>query len=99
MSDRFSSIPGVGEIRLHGGNEMQLHVLLDRDKLAAMNLTVAQVVAKIQENNLKLPAGHIREKGRETAITFDGEFHNIRELGEFEIGIVGGHNVYLSDIA
>ena len=99
LSDRFASIPGVGESRLHGGTEMQLHVLLDREKLAAMNLTVAQIVAKIQENNLKLPAGHIREKGRETAITFDGEFHNIRELGEFEIGIVGGHKVYLSDIA
>ena len=99
LSDRFASIPGVGEIRLHGGNEMQLHVLLDREKLSAMNLTVAQIVAKIQENNLKLPAGHIREKGRETAITFDGEFHNIRELGEFEIGVVGGHKVYLGDIA
>ena len=99
LSDRFASIPGVGEIRLHGGNEMQLHVLLDREKLTAMNLTVAQIVAKIQENNLKLPAGHIREKGRETAITFDGEFHDIRELGEFEIGIIGGHKVYLGDIA
>ena len=99
LSDRFASIPGVGEIRLHGGNEMQLHVLLDRKKLSAMNLTAAQIVAKIQENNLKLPAGHIREKGRETAVTFDGEFHNIRELGEFEIGVVGGHKVYLGDIA
>ena len=99
LSDYFASVPGVGEIRLHGGNEMQLHVLLDRAKLSAMNLTVAQVVAKIQENNLKLPAGHIREKGRETAVTFDSEFHDIRELGEFEIGVVGGHKVYLGDIA
>ena len=99
LSDRFSSIPGVGEIRLHGGNEMQLHVLLDREKLTAMNLTLAQIVAKIQENNLKLPAGHIMEKGRETAITFDSEFHDIRELGEFEIGVVGGHKVYLGDVA
>ena len=78
---------------------MQLHVLLDREKLTAMNLTVAQIVAKIQENNLKLPAGHILERDRETAITFDSEFHNIRELGEFEIGVVGGHKVYLGDIA
>ena len=99
LSDRLSSIPGVGEIRLHGGNEMQLHVLLDREKLTAMNLTVAQIVAKIQENNLKLPAGHILERDRETAIAFDSEFHNIRELGEFEIGIIGGHKVYLSDVA
>ena len=99
LSDRLSSIPGVGEIRLHGGNEMQLHVLLNREKLTAMNLTVAQIVAKIQENNLKLPAGHILERDRETAITLDGEFHNIGELGEFEIGVVGGHKVYLGDVA
>jgi len=99
LSDHFASIPGVGEIRLHGGNEMQLHVLLDREKMTAMNLTVSQIVAKIQENNLKLPAGHISEKGRETAITFDSEFHNFLELGEFEIGVVGGHKVYLGDVA
>ena len=99
LSDYFASIPGVGEIRLHGGNEMQLHVLLDREKLSEMNLTVAQIVAAIQENNLKLPAGHILDNGRETAIAFDSEFHDNRELGEFEIGAVGGHKVYLGDVA
>ena len=26
LSDQFSSIPGVGEVRIHGGNEDQLHM-------------------------------------------------------------------------
>ena len=32
LADRFASVPGVGEVRVSGANEMQVHVLIDRDK-------------------------------------------------------------------
>ena len=60
LSDQFSSIPGVGEVRIHGGNEVQLHIILNREKMAAANLTVAEVLQKVAKNNIKLPVGRVR---------------------------------------
>ncbi len=99
LADQFSCIPGVGKVRVRGGNEVQLHVLLDRDKLAACNISVAQVVEALAENNVRTSAGRIRESGRETTIVFDAEFPNIQALKELEIATVPDVRVYLGDVA
>ncbi|MBQ4107177.1 MAG: efflux RND transporter permease subunit [Lentisphaeria bacterium] len=99
LADRFSSIPGVGEVRVVGSNEMQVHVLVDRQKLAATNLTMADVIAKLRANNVKVPAGRIRGNGREVNLTFDGEFKSFEDIAALEIGKHQGKRVYMRDIA
>ncbi|MDD5728979.1 MAG: efflux RND transporter permease subunit, partial [Victivallales bacterium] len=99
LADRFSTLAGVGEVRIHGGNEVQLHVILDRGKLAASNLTVGDIVSRIKLSNLKLPAGQIEEKGREVSVTYDAEFRDIQSLKELEVSGVVGKRIYLGDIA
>ena len=99
LSDQFSSIPGVGEVRIHGGNEVQLHIILNREKMAAANLTVAEVLQKVAKNNVKLPVGRVREAGREISLTYNAEFRNIEEIKALEVGNLRGRRVYLGDIA
>ena len=43
LAPRFSILPGVGEVRIHGGNKLEMHIELNRNKLAAANLTVGEV--------------------------------------------------------
>lgn len=99
LSDMFASIQGVGEVQVHGGNDVQLHVLLDRQKLAESNLSIAEIVSRIKSANLKLPAGHIREYGTELNITYDGEYRDIQALKDLEISSTVGKHIYLGDIA
>ena len=60
LSDAFASIPGVGEVRLHGGNEVQLHILPRRKKLAECGITVPELAALLKHNHLKLPIGRLK---------------------------------------
>lgn len=99
LSDQFSGIRGVGEVRIHGGNEMQLHVILDREKLIESGLNVASIVERLNSANIKRPAGHIKENGTETNITYDAEIHDIASLKALEINTVQGKRIYLGDIA
>jgi len=99
LSDQFSAIPGVGEVRIHGGNEVQLHIILNRDKMAAANLTVAEVLQKVAKNNIKLPVGRVREAGREISLTYNAEFQDIEDIKALEIGNQTGKRLYLGDIA
>ena len=99
LSDQFSSIPGVGEVRIHGGNEVQLHIILNREKMAAANLTVAEVLQKVAKNNIKLPVGRVREGGREINLTYNAEFQDVEEIRALEVGNQAGKRLYLGDIA
>ena len=99
LADRFSSVPGVGDVTVLGSNEMQVHVFVDRAKLAATNLTMADIQNKLKDNNVKVPAGRIRGGKREVNVTFDGEFKNLRDIEALEIGKHEGKRVYLRDVA
>lgn len=99
LSDYFSSIPGVAQIRIHGGNEVQLHVLLNPEKLTASNLTIPEIIAAIKNNNVKIPAGRLKENGTEIDVTFNGEFQDIESLKQLEISNHQNRHVYLGDVA
>lgn len=99
IADRFSSVPGVGEVRVYGANEMQIHVLLDRAKLTAMNLTINDVVTKLRENNVREPIGRIQFDKGEKNVTFDGDFKDFEQIKALEIGKFKNKRVYLRDVA
>ncbi|MBR2911297.1 MAG: efflux RND transporter permease subunit [Lentisphaeria bacterium] len=99
LSDRFSSVPGVGEVRVYGGNEMQVHVLLDRAKLVASNISINTIVSKLKAANVRKPLGRIEFDKGEKNITFDGEFKDFDQIGALEIGMHEGKRVYLRDVA
>lgn len=99
IADRFSSVPGVGEVRVYGANEMQIHVLLDREKLTAMNLSINDVVAKLRENNVREPLGRIQFDKGEKNVTFDGDFKDFEQIKALEIGKFKGKRIYLRDVA
>ncbi len=99
IADRFSSVPGVGEVRVYGANEMQIHVLIDRAKLTAMNLTINDVVTRLQENNVRKPLGRIQFDKGEKNVTFDGDFKDFEQIKALEVGKFKDRRVYLRDVA
>lgn len=99
IADRFSSVAGVGEVRVYGANEMQVHVLLDREKLTAMNLSINDVVEKLEANNVRRPLGRIQEATGEKNVTFEGDFKDFEEIKSLEIGKYENRRVYLRDVA
>lgn len=99
LSSRFSSLPGVASVELIGGEKREVVVEVDRRKLAAKGLTLAEVVGKVGKGNIKIPSGEIDEAGRSAALTFDAEAKEPSELGSIELGRPRGAKVYLRDVA
>ena len=99
IADRFSSVAGVGEVRVYGANEMQIHVLLDRRKLNAMNIDIATIVNKLEANNVRKPLGRIQVDKSEKNVTFSGDYKDLDEIRNLEIGKFKNKRVYLRDIA
>jgi len=59
LQDRFSVVPGIARVRIGGGLEYSMRVWLDRNQMAARNITVADVESALRTENVELPAGSI----------------------------------------
>jgi HAE1 family hydrophobic/amphiphilic exporter-1 len=98
LRDRLTVISGVADVTLVGGAEREVHVLLDRERLAAKGLTSANVVQSIQGNIRIIPAGRVRSQGMEYSVKFDAEYSNVEDIGDLEVANRDGQRVYIRDI-
>lgn len=98
LSDRLTVISGVAEVQLIGGAEREVHVALDRDKLAARGLASMDVVRTIQNSVRTIPAGRLQDRGIEYSVKFDADFDQVADLADLEIANADGRRCYLRDI-
>lgn len=59
VKDALKRVPGVGDVIIFGERKYAMRVWLDPSKLAARQLTAADVVAALQEQNVEIPAGQL----------------------------------------
>ncbi|MBI4055629.1 MAG: efflux RND transporter permease subunit [Elusimicrobia bacterium] len=85
LKDRFSTVPGVGDVFLGGYAEPSVRVWLDADKLNAMQITAEDVMAAIQSQHTELPAGRLWTAKEERNVRVLGEARSAEELGRITI--------------
>ncbi|MBX3509225.1 efflux RND transporter permease subunit [Parvibaculum sp.] len=93
VTDRLQNQPGVAQVGIFGGREYSMRVWVDRERLAAYNLTVQDVENAIRTQNAEIPSGRIESLDREftvvskTALQTPEEFRNIvvKESGGFQV--------------
>jgi HAE1 family hydrophobic/amphiphilic exporter-1 len=97
---RFERIEGVGEVRLYGGEEREIQVVVDFKALSARGLTIRDLIATLQRENMNVRGGHIDQGKRKYLVRTVGLFKNIREIESVilkkEAGVAP---VYVRDIA
>ena len=59
VKDALKRIPGVGDVIIFGERKYAMRIWLDPTKLAARQLTAADVVSALQEQNVEIPAGQL----------------------------------------
>ncbi|NJD21131.1 MAG: efflux RND transporter permease subunit [Melioribacter sp.] len=96
----LSRVPGVGQVALIGGEEREIKVNLDLQKLRAYGLSIPQVTQIIKSANLDFPTGKIKDKDGQFIVRIAGKLTTIDDLKNLSIGEsrLGGE-IRLSDIA
>jgi len=98
LRDRLTVIQGVADVQLIGGAKREVHLQLDREKLAARGLTTTDVVKAVQSGVKTIPAGRIRESGTEYSVKFDADYETVDGLNDLEIANQEGKRCYLRDV-
>ena len=99
LRDRISVIAGVANVDLIGGAEREVHVLVDREKLASRGLTSLNLVQALREGVRTIPSGRVRAHGVEYAVKFDADFKDIARIGNLEVAGGNGERAYIKDVA
>jgi len=99
LVDRLSSIDGVARIRTSTRN-YAMRVWLDRQQLAARNITVNDVERALRAENVELPAGRVESIEREFTVRLDRKYRTPQDFAQLVIGQGGdGHLTRLGDVA
>ncbi|MCE9786964.1 efflux RND transporter permease subunit [Shewanella chilikensis] len=100
LTDRFSVIDGVANMRVGGGKVYAMRVWIDRQALAARNLTVADVETALRSENVELPAGSIESKERHFTVRLERSFRTAEDFANLVLTQGGdGYLVKLGDVA
>jgi cobalt-zinc-cadmium resistance protein CzcA len=96
---QMRTIPGVAEVNTVGGYERQYHVTPNVAQLAALGLSLSDVVEALQRNNSNQGAGYVERGGEQILIRIPGQAANEAELGAIVIATRGGVPIRVSDVA
>ena len=82
VKDALKRIPGVGDVIIFGERKYAMRIWLDPTKLAARQLTAADVVAALQEQNIEIPAGQLGRPPADQKQTFQITLRVVGRLSE-----------------
>ncbi|KFZ30531.1 multidrug transporter AcrB [Pseudidiomarina salinarum] len=66
--DRLSVVDGVARVNLGGERRYAMRIWLDREAMAARNITVADIENRLRSENVELPAGEVESIDREFTV-------------------------------
>jgi HAE1 family hydrophobic/amphiphilic exporter-1 len=95
---RLERVEGVAAVNVRGGDLREIHVDLDADRLAALGITAGEVAAALRRDNVNLPAGDVRSRGREVIVRTLGEYKNLSQMGAVVVATRSGSPVRVRDL-
>jgi len=100
LVERLGVLPGVARVRLNGARRYAMRVWLDREALAARQLTVADVEAALRRENVQLPAGRLESSQREFTLRTETGLATEQEFRQLAVGRgPDGYLVRLDEVA
>lgn len=100
LVDQYSTLDGVARVRVGGGLSYAMRIWLDRQEMAARQLTVGDVERAMRAENVELPAGVLESDERLFRARVDRNFKSPEDFNELVITEGNdGYLVRLGDIA
>ncbi|MBU3004375.1 efflux RND transporter permease subunit [Paraglaciecola arctica] len=98
--DRLSVAEGVARVRLGGGRSYAMKVWLDRNAMAARQITVSDIENVIRSENVELPAGEVESIDRDFEVRVARSFLTPEDFANLTIkASADGYLVKLREVA
>ena len=99
LEDEIEAIKGVLEVKVVGGVEREIQIVVDPVRAAEYGVSMADLVQLAQVENVNTPAGSVDLGGAKYLVRVPGEFSSAQEIEDLVVRVSPEGAVYMRDIA
>ncbi len=99
VKPRLEQVDGVSAVTIVGGQEREIRIEVDNQKLNSYGISILQVSQAVGRENLDFPTGKIDEELNQYIVRLAGKFKSIDEIKNMVVAATPSGAVYLKDIA
>lgn len=99
IKQELARIEGVAQVNIVGGEDREIKVNVDGDKLKYYGLSLLQVSQAINAANMDFPTGSVQNKDQDILVRLSGKIKNLDVLRHLVLTSKEGAPVYLEDVA
>lgn len=93
-------IPGVAKVALFGGNEREIQIRINEERMAAYGLSILDISNVLVHSNLDFPTGKIKSNNKQTQIRLQGKYTSLADIENVILKhLADGSAVKVKDIA
>ena len=92
-------VPGIAAVKVKGGLEEEIHVALNERQMALLGLDIAEVIRRLEQGNVNLPGGRLREGQVEYLIRTLNEFTSLEDIAKLVVARHDEADIRLRDVA
>ncbi len=97
---QIQQIKGVAEITILGGEEREIQVKVDKEKLKLYKISLLQVVEAINRSGIDLPAGKIKTEVESNSLRLVSKYTDVTDIQAVQVAMpFPGSPVYVKDVA
>jgi HAE1 family hydrophobic/amphiphilic exporter-1 len=98
IRDSLSSLSGVGQVIVIGGQKRAVQVTIDTAKLEAYNLSIEQVRQALAAQNLELPGGRVDSGQYELILRTQGRVKSAADFNQIIVTARNGQPIRIKDL-
>lgn len=99
LKRKLEAIDGVASVRVGGGLENEIQILVDQQKADRLNLSIDQIITRLEQENINAAGGKVDQGGQAFLVRTLNEFENLDAIRNLYIGRNEQRNIQLKDVA
>ena len=99
LKKKLEPVEGVAAVKVGGGLEDEIQVLIDQQKLAQLNLPIDTVIQRLAQENVNVSGGRLEQGSQRYLVRTVNQFSSVEEMGEMLVTTSSGGNSAAQDAA
>lgn len=96
----IESVTGVAKVELVGGNEREIQINLNEEKLRLYGLSIIQISETLINSNIDFPTGKVKNDERQILVRLEGKYQSIDDIKNVVLKVVdNGGVIKVKDVA
>jgi CzcA family heavy metal efflux pump len=98
IEPQIEHLNGVASAAVTGGKIREIHVILDRNKIEALNLPLQDVTNAVAQSNLIIPSGDLKTGVFDYSLTTESQYNVVQPMENMVVKVINGIPIRIKDI-